>query len=172
MNQTTVTVNPISNTTLTTNAQKAYKCETCSATFTEKLYFDLHKQTHHQKEMPVVQILMNPGTAHQVIPQPSPAHQGSAQIIIQEDQLASYKRAYGVEPQQVYTLAPVTQYQVITTNSRNGTQSIANQCDQCTASFIESNELEEHKKKHTGDGPFTCEDCHFTFMYKIIRQDV
>lgn len=286
MNQATNSLATVTSTTTTTTTAtiKTYKCDTCNLTYSDKMYYDLHKQNHH-KEFPLVQIVMNPSTP-QVITQPAPAHQGASQIVIPDDQLVAYKRAYGIEPQQVYTLAPVTQYQVITTNNRAGTVSLSQagqnavniptysapayvvatadghqihalqesiiqhdhphqqqaqpqqqqlshdnqhhhhnqadqqtqlihlqqhqqqqhqqhqqqqqqhhqqeqqqqlhipantrmargvvitqkdrpfKCDQCTASFIESGELEEHKKKHTGDGPFTCEDCHFTFMYK------
>ena len=121
---------------------KTYKCDTCNTTYTDKTFFEMHKATHvkentiftsvktsqqQQQTLPaVVQIVMAPGT--QLHSQPALAHQtvqgqssstAHLPIIIQEQDLGNYKKTFAVEPQQIYTLAPMNQYQVLSaTNNR------------------------------------------------------
>lgn len=239
-------------------ASKVYKCDQCNASYSDKAYFEMHKQSH-QKE--VLQIVMTSG-AGSSSGHPAPAHQ--QQVIHLQDQnqqLRAFKQAYGSDAQvyqvvdgsyqvshprstagsstssttishntmnhqaqvnvPTYTAPTYIMTEVPVQHNRLQTQqptqhhqqqqqqqqqhqvqqqvqlqqqvqvqpqiqqhvqhagpgnprSLQSQdtkerpykCDQCTASFIDPAELAEHTKKHSGDGPFTCEDCHFTFMYK------
>lgn len=100
--------------------QKVYKCDQCNASYSDKSYFDLHKQTHQKgggenggeaeaetEELPAtVQIVM-----------PAPAHQHDAQVLQEQQQLTAFKRAYGGELHQIYEIAPSTRYQVVTSGT-------------------------------------------------------
>ncbi|KAB7504953.1 hypothetical protein Anas_02359 [Armadillidium nasatum] len=44
------------------------------------------------------------------------------------------------------------------------------ECDECDASFQNDQDLKNHKSKHTGDGPFTCNDCRFVFLYRKLYE--